>query len=124
MPATVATLNRNGGKPAVEIIIGNAQPATFEFSLFDSNGENRQEFATGRTDTIPDIFPLPGATVAALDRTTIMWRAVVSSVTGAADDTFVVTVRVIQDGNVKGIETKTGLITDTTPEGFIRLQMG
>jgi hypothetical protein len=124
MPATVATLNRNGGRPAVEIIIGNAQPATYEFSLFDSNGGNRQEFANGRTDTIPDIFTIPGPTVAALDRTTIMWRAVVDSVTGAADDTFTVTVRVIQDGRVAGSETRTGLITDTPPEGFIRLQLG
>jgi hypothetical protein len=124
MPATVVTLNPSGGQPAVEIIIGNAQAGTYEFSLFDSNGQNRTVFATGKTDTIPDIFPLPGATVAALANNTIMWRAVISSFTGAAEDTFAVTVRVIQDGKVKGSETQTGLVTDTPPEGFIRLQMG
>ena len=123
MPATVATLNPSGGRPTVEIIIGNAQRGTYEFSLFDSNGANRTVFATGRTDTVPDIFQIPGATVPAMANTTIMWRAVIESFTGAADN-FAVTVRVIQDGQVRGSEEKTGLTTDTPPEGFIRLQMG
>ena len=75
MPATVATLNPSGGRPSVEIIIGNAQRGTYEFSLFDSNGANRTVFATGRTDTIPDIFQIPGATVPAMANNTIMWRS-------------------------------------------------
>ena len=122
MPATVVTVNASGGRPAVEIIIGNQQPATYDFHLFDATGANPQPFGTGRTgDGIPDIFPLPGGSVKDLDQTTIFWRAVVSSFTGQAGETFAVTVRVIQDGHVMGSDSKTGLVTDIPPEGFIRL---
>ena len=124
MPATIATLNAGGGRPAVEIIIGNGHFARFDVSLFDATGHNPQVFGEGVTDSIPDIFPLPGSTVSALDRTTIFWRAVVSSFTGVAGENFSVTVRVIQDGKVVGSDGKTGLVTDIPPKGFIRLQMG
>lgn len=124
MPATIATLNSGGGRPAVEIIIGNGQFARFDISLFDATGHNPHKFGEGITDSIPDIFPLPGPSISALNGTTVLWRAVISSFTGVAGETFSVTVRVIQDGKVVGSDSKTGLVTDIPPRGFIRLQAG
>ena len=123
MPTPIATLNPNGGIPKVEIVIGNAQSAVYDISLFDSTGHNPVEFARGSADGIPDIFPLPGSTVSELDNTTIFWRVVIQSFTGAAGENFAVTVRVIQDDEVVGSENRTGLVTDMPPEGFIRLQV-
>ena len=125
MPATVATLNPNGGRPAVEIIIGNAQFASFDVSLFDATGLNPQKFGEGdNDDSIPDIFQIPGSPLTVLDQTTVLWRAVVSSFTGTAGETFSVTARVIQDGAVVASHNKTGLVTDIPPRGAFRLQMG
>jgi hypothetical protein len=124
MPATLVNLNPGGGRPAVEIIVGNGHFARFDFSLFDATGSNPQLIGEGlNVDNIPDIFPLPGPTISALDQTTIFWRAVISSPTGLPNETFAVTVRVIQDGKVMGSDSKTGLVTDIPPKGFIRLQV-
>lgn len=124
MPATVAPLNRNGGRPAIEIIIGNGHFGNFDVSLFDANGENPQKFAEGETDTIPDIFPVPGQTVNALNETTVLWRAAINSFTGASGEEFSVTARIIQDGNVVASHNKTGPITGKPPKGAFRLQVG
>jgi len=124
MPATPMNLKAGGGRPAIEIIVGNLHRARFDVSLFDASGSNPQTFGAGlNTDNIPDIFPLPGPTVSALDGTTIFWRTVISSPTGLPNETFSVTVRIIQDGKVMGSETRTGLVTDLPPEGFIRLHV-
>ena len=123
MPATVAPLNPNGGRPAIELIIGNAHFASFDVSLFDANGENPQKFGEGETDTIPDIFPIPGPTVTALNETSVLWRAVINSFTGAAGEEFSVTARIIQDGKVVASHNKTGLVTGKPPRGAFFLQV-
>lgn len=123
MPA-IAQLDADGGRPAVEIIIGNLHFARFDFTLFDSSGHKVGPIGEGiNTDSIPDIFPINGSPINSLNNFTIFWRAVVSSPTGIPGENFIVTVRVIQDGKVAGIDSKTGLVTDIPPKGFIRLQV-
>jgi molybdopterin biosynthesis enzyme len=123
MPAIFVTLDRNGETPAVEITVGNEMPSRYDVHLFDATGANPQLIGTGQNGN-PKTFPLPGPPVSALDQTTIMWRAVINSATGQpGDNNFVVTVRVIQNGNVKGSDSKTGFVTDIPPEGFFRLQV-
>ena len=124
MPANIATLDLNGGTPAVEIIVGHAHFARFDFSLFDATGRNPQTIGEGiNSDNVPDIFPLNSPPLSGLERHTIFWRAVISSPTGAPGETYSVIVRVIQDGRVVGTDSKTGRLTDIPPEGFIRLQV-
>ena len=124
MPATIAKLNAGGGVPAVEIIIGNGHFARFDCSIFDASGKNPRLIGEGiNTDNIPDIFPIESSSVSALDRFTIFWRAVISSPLGLPGERFFITVRVIQDGKIVGIDPKDGLVTDIPPKGFIRLQV-
>lgn len=124
MPAKIVPVDAGGGRPAVEIIVGNLHFARFDFTLFDATGHKVGLIGEGiNTDGIPDIFPINGSPISSLNNFTIFWRAVVSSPTGVPGENFVVTVRVIQDGKVKGSDTKTGLVTDIPPKGFIRLQV-
>lgn len=123
MPANIANLDANGGTPQVEIIIGHAQFAMFRFFLYDANGRNPQMFGEGvNSDTIPDIFPINSPSPAgALHNHTIFWRAAVASPTGGPNEKYAVFIRVLQDGNIVGTDSRTGSVTDTPPSGFIRL---
>jgi hypothetical protein len=123
MPANIANVAAGGGTPRVEIIIGHAQFAMFEFFLYDADGRNPRKFGEGvNSDTIPDIFPIDNPSpVSALDSHTIFWRAAVASPTGGANEKYAVFIRVLQDGSIVGTDSRTGLVTDTPPSGFIRL---
>ena len=124
MPATIATLDLSGGIPAVEIIIGHAHFARFDFFLYDASGRNPQPIGGGRNDdNLPDVFPIANPPLSGLDGFTILWRAVVSSQTGVPGETYSVIVRVMQDGKIAGTDSKTGALTDIPPKGFIRLQV-
>ena len=124
MPATVATLDIGGGTPEIEIIIGHAHFARFDFFLFDATGKNPQPIGEGRNDDqFPDIFPITNPPLTGLDRFTIFWRAVVSSQLGLPNESYSVIIRVMQDGKIAGTDSKTGLLTDIPPKGFIRLQV-
>jgi hypothetical protein len=124
MPASIATLELGGGTPAVEIIVGHAHFAKFDFFLYDASGKNPQPIGGGRNDdNVPDIFDIDNPSLDGLDRFTIFWRAVVSSPTGVPGEHYSVIVRVIQDEKIAGTDSKTGLLTDIPPKGFIRLQV-
>jgi hypothetical protein len=123
MPANIANLSAGGGTPQVEIIVGHAQFASFEFFLYDANGRNPRKFGEGvNSDTIPDIFPINNpAPVSALNNHTIFWRAAAASPTGGPSEKYAFFIRVLQDGAIAGTDSRTGLVTDTPPSGFIRL---
>jgi hypothetical protein len=124
VPTNIATLSAGGGTPAVEIIVGHAHFARFDFSLYDASGRNPQLIGEGiNSDTIPDIFPIANPPLNQLDRFTIFWRAVIASPTGTPGENYSVIVRVIQDGRVVGSDSRTGLVTDIPPKGFIRLEV-
>jgi hypothetical protein len=122
MPANIAVLNVEGGTPAVEIIVGHAHFARFDFSLYDATGRNPQTFGEGiNSDTIPDVFSIDNPSLNALNGCTIFWRAAIASPTGSTGETYAVFVRVLQNGKIAGSDSKTGLVTDIPPSGFIRL---
>ena len=123
MSVSVATLSGSGGLPKVEIIVGFAHFAKFEFFIYDQNGQNPQKFAEGvNSDTIPDIFEIgTGGTVAVLHNRTIFWQAAIASPTGAAGENYSVFIRVLQDGNIVGSDSKTGPMTSPITFGFLRL---
>ena len=124
MPATVTPLNPQGESPEIQIIVGNGHFASFDVSLFDVTGLNPQKFGEGDTEVGPNRFVVPGSPVSVLNQTTVMWRAVISSFSGAAGENFIVTANVIQGGQIVASHSKTGLVTDIPPKGAFRLQMG
>jgi hypothetical protein len=109
----------------VEIIVGFAHFAKYEFFLYDASGQNPQKFAAGvNSDTVPDIFPVDNPSpVQALDKRTLFWQAAIASPTGAPNEQFSVLIRVAQDGVIVGTDTKTGPMTAPTPFGFIRFNV-
>lgn len=126
MPATIATLDLNGRTPEIEIIVGNAHFARFDFFLYDATGKNPRLIAEGRNDDnaeFPDIFPIANPPLSGLNNFTIFWRAVVSSQLGLPNETYSVTVRVMQGGKIAGQDFKSDLLTAIPPKGFIRLQV-
>ena len=124
MPASIATLDLNGTTPEIEIIVGHAHSARFDFFLYDATGKNPRKIDEGRNDDqIPDIFPIDNPPLSGLNNFTIFWRAVVSSQLGLPNENYSVIVRVMQNGKIAGMDSKTGLLTDIPPKGFIRLQV-
>src|SRR5262245_61223475 len=123
MAISKANLKSPGGLPSIEIIIGHAHFAKFEFFLFDQNGRNPEKFGEGvNSDGAPDIFEIgTGGSVPALDKRAIFWQAAIASPTGAQGENFSVTIRILQDGQIIGTDTKTGPMTDPLPFGFFRL---
>ena len=120
MAVNKAILKANGTIPQVEIVVGFAHFAKYEFFLYDPTGQNPQKFAAGvNSDTVLDIFSIP-MSVARLDKRTLFWQAAIASPTGAPNEQFSVLIRVIQDGKVVGTDTKTGPMTAPLPFGFIR----
>jgi len=124
MPATVAPLNPLGGRPTIEIVVGNGHFGSFQVFLFDVTGVTPQKFGEGDTDAGPNTFQIPGSPLTVLDQRIVRWRAVIESFTGAAGEEFIVTANVIQDQNIVASHSKDGPITDPPPEGSFRLQMG
>lgn len=126
MPAPIATLDLNGRTPEIEIIVGNAHFARFDFFLYDATGKNPRLIAEGRNDDnaqFPDIFPIANPPLSGLDGHTIFWRAVVSSQLGTPGESYSVLVRVMQDGKIAASDSKSDLLTAIPPKGFIRLQV-
>lgn len=124
MPAKTATLDLGGPTPSVEIIVGNAHFARFEFFLYDATGANPRLIGGGRNDdNIPDVVEINNPPLSGLDRTTIFWRAVVTSQTGTPDEKYAVTIRVLQGDRIAGTDFKSDLLTELPPKGFIRLQV-
>src|SRR5258708_12483705 len=88
MPVNQATLKATGDIPQVEIVVGFAHFAKYEFFLYDQNGQNPQKFAEGvNSDTILDIFPLP-LPVANLHKRTLFWQPAIPSPPGAPNTQF------------------------------------
>ena len=84
MPVSKATLISSGSLPSIEIIVGFAHFAKFEFYIYDQNGQNPQKFAEGvNSDTTPDVFQIgTGGEVGDLHNRTIFWQAAIASPTG------------------------------------------
>jgi hypothetical protein len=122
MPVSNAILNQAGSLPRIEIIIGFAHFAKFEFFLYDQNGQNPKKFAEGvNSDTIPDIFEIgTGGTVASLHNRTIFWQAAIAAPVGTPGGNFSVFIRVTQDGNIVGSDSTTGPMSSPITFGFIR----
>jgi hypothetical protein len=125
MPLSTAVLNSGGSLPQIEIIVGNAHFAKFEFFLYDKNGKNPVKFAQGvNSDDVADIFEIgTGGTVANLDKCTVFWQTAIASPTGTPGENFSVVVRVLQDGQIAAQDSKTGPLTTPPPIGFIRLKV-
>ncbi|MEW6209505.1 MAG: hypothetical protein AB1631_14145 [Acidobacteriota bacterium] len=123
MPVNTAALRAAGSLPEIEIIVGFAHFAKFEFFLYDQAGQNPVKFADGdNSDDTPDIFEIgTGGTVAALDKRTVFWQAAIASPTGTPGENYSVLIRILQDGQIVGTDGKTGPMTDPLPHGFIRL---
>ncbi len=125
MPVSIANISSGGGVPTVEIIVGFAHFAKYEFYLYDAAGQNPQKFAAGvNSDTVPDVFPVGNTgSVKDLDKRTLYWQAAIASPTGAPNEQFSVLIRVAQDGAIVGTDTKTGPLTAPTTFGFIRFNV-
>jgi hypothetical protein len=124
VPITQANLSSGGSVPRIEIKVGHAHFAKYEFFLFDATGKNPKLIGTGiNSDGVPDIFDI-GGPVTVLNQTTLFWQAVVASPTGKPGETFFVQVEVTQDETVLATDTKAGPLSGPNPNGFIRLAVG
>jgi hypothetical protein len=125
MPVNKAILRAGGSLPKVEVLIGHAHFGKFEIFLFDQDGRNPVKFAEGvNSDEVPDIFEIgSGGNVKDLDRRSMFWQAAIASPTGAPSENFSVMIRVTQDGQTVGTDSKTGPMTDPIPFGFVRMQV-
>ncbi len=126
MPIQNASLNPTGGLPQVEINVGFAHFAKYEFWLYDATGSNPVKFAEGdNSDTILDIFSIgnPPIPINDLANRTLFWRAAIVSPVDIPEQNYAVTIRVSQDSLVVGTDSKTGPIESPPPFGFIRLEV-
>jgi hypothetical protein len=125
MPSfSVARINQNGGAPHVEIFFGNGHFAKYEIWLRKQTSPpppKRIGFGVN-TDNIPDIAPLSDP-FPVLNNSVVWWRAAIADPTGTPDAQYIISVRVIQDGNVVGMDAKTGQLTGTPVSGFIGLKV-
>lgn len=120
----VARINQNGGAPHVEIFFGNGHFAKYEIWLrkqTSSSPPKRIGFGVNN-DNLPDIAPLTDP-FSILDQSVIWWRAAIADSTGTPGAQYIVSVRVVQDGNVVGMDAKTGQLTGTPISGFIGLEV-
>jgi len=79
-----------------------------------SRREQRQH--TRYRATNGPLFPI-------LHHSVVWWRAAIADPTGVPGAQYIVSVRVIQDGNVVGMDAKTGKLTGTPVSGFIGLEV-
>jgi hypothetical protein len=120
----VAKLKAGGSAPEVEIIAGHLHRADYEFWLYDPTGANPIEVFRGKTsDQAPDISPLPKP-LAQLDGHLLWWQAgLVSHVETPADTPFSVTVRVLQDGAIVGLDAGSGTMDRPHATGMLQLKV-
>lgn len=123
-PFPVARINHNGSAPHVEIFFGNGHFAKYEIWLRKQTPPPppTRIGAGVNNDNIPDIAPLTQP-FPILHHSVIWWRAAIADPTGAPGAQYIVSVRVIQDGNVVGMDAKTGVLTGTPISGFIGLEV-
>jgi hypothetical protein len=118
----IANINHGGGQPIVEVFVGNAHWGKYEIFLRTRDPGNRpRRIGEGVTsDNIPDVAPIADP-IQGLNGTLVFWRAIIADPSGRPGGTFIITVRVMQDGNVVGMDAKTGSITGASIGGFIQL---
>ena len=119
-----ATVSRNGGTVAVEILFGHAQHGTYTIQLFDPTGKKELASESGvSTDERPDQFALT-MTAAQLDQHLLQWSGAVDAFTSDPGQRFSVTVNVRQQGETVagGHVEKTGPLNVTQAFlGILRL---
>ena len=123
-PFPVARINQNGGTPHVELFFGNCHVAKYEIWLHKKTPPpppKRIGFGMNNDD-LPDIVPLTEP-FPILNDSVVWWQAVIADPTGSPGGHYHVTVRVIQDGNIVGMEDKTGPLTEAPVTGFIELEI-
>lgn len=123
MPVNKVILRSAGGLPKIEIIIGHTHVAKFEFFIYDQTDQNPVKFAQGNNDDdVPDVFEIgTGNPVAALDKRALFWQAAIASPSPTAGENYSVIIRILQDGQVVGADSKIGPMSDPIPFGFLRL---
>ena len=125
MPVPKAILRSAGSLPKIEILIERKHFAKFEFFIYDQTDQNPTKFAQGDNgDNVPDVFEIgTGGAVAALNKRALFWQAALASFSPTAGENYSVIVRILQDGQVVGIDSKIGSMSDPIPFGFIRLSV-
>jgi hypothetical protein len=120
----IARLKQTGGIPEVEIVAGHLHRADYEFWLYDATGANPILIKDGKTgDTIPDRELLP-APLANLNGRLLWWQAgLVSFVDDGDTQPFSVTVRVIQDGVIVGLDGGAGSMSKPHVIGMLQLRV-
>jgi len=120
----VAKLKAGGSAPEVEIVAGHLHRADYEFWLYDSTGANPIEVVRGKTsDQVPDKSSLPKP-LAQLDGHLLWWQAgLVSHVDTAGDAPFTVTVRLLQDGAIVGLDGGSGVMNRPHATGMLQLKV-
>ncbi|MDQ4121418.1 MAG: hypothetical protein M3209_08225 [Acidobacteriota bacterium] len=116
----IARIRNGGGQPIVEIFIGNAHWAKYEIWHRDQGGQAKRIGFGVNSDNIPDVAPVADP-INTLHGDFIFWRAAIADPSGSPGANYIVTVRVVQDGNVVGMDARTGPLTGTPVYGFIRL---
>ena len=98
MSNNIIKINRNGGRPSIELEFGFAQFAQYRIFLWDITGKVPNQVAHGvNVDTVPDLFPIDEP-VAQLDGRFITWQAVIASPTGEAGQQYSMRATFTQDG--------------------------
>ncbi len=92
-------LDRNGGNPQVEILIGQAQFGAYAIYLWDANGQNEEQIGSGvNDDEIADEFTI-GGDVVDLHQRYVTWQADLVPL-GGGQQNYAVFVLFKQDGEI------------------------
>jgi|SRR5882724_9544431 len=100
----LAKLDKNGGLPEIEIVIGQAQFGRYSFSLWDATGHNPVVVREGvNTDGIPDIFVIDKTvgiqTVDDLNGRFFSWSVNIAAFSNSPGQLYSVAIHIRQKGN-------------------------
>jgi hypothetical protein len=107
------------------MVIGQLLFGTFQFFLFDREGRNPQRIGppeNTNVDSVADLLEVPG-TPEDLNGCRIWWQCGLASPTGQPNESFAVTIKVHQNGQVVGLDGQTGTLAKPIVEGVIRLRV-
>jgi hypothetical protein len=120
------TLQKSKGKPAVEIIFGQAHVGNYRFFLWDIEGKNPELLSHGNNvDDVLDTFEID-ETPANLDGRILSYEVIVQAAEARPEQLYSVNATVRQQGEVVsgGVISETGKFTDAKSIiGFRRLKL-
>ena len=125
MSSNILKLQKSGGDPSIEVVVGHAHWGTYKVKLWDKNGQNPKEIGTGFSgDNIDDELTI--GKISTLNDRYLSWKVRTASLNPAAGDQYQVTILIRQKGHTVdgGVYSYSGeLDTVQTVGGFVKIQV-